>query len=185
MSGVIILAAVSMWTGLGLVLWKLLVRPRVRGVAALYAATGGSALLWFVGPVADEILGAREFKRLCDEMPGLEFHGPVSVGTGRFYQPDGTPTWSSNDDLRKIPFAEWHQIFARTEATRSIGTWPVPVVEQIVNYTQTSSGKAVLIVHWRGSPGGWIKRVTGWGSHAPYQCTKHVGYPPRKDWIKF
>lgn len=53
MSGLIIFVVVALWAGLGFVLWKILVRPRVRSVTALYAATASLALLWFVGPVAD------------------------------------------------------------------------------------------------------------------------------------
>ena len=89
MSALILLVVVAMWAALGFLLWKRLVRPRVRSPVALYVATAGLILRWFVGPVADEILGAREFKRLCDETPEMKFYGPIAIGSGSFFDERG------------------------------------------------------------------------------------------------
>ena len=56
---------------------------------------------------------------------------------------------------------------------------------QKLTYSYKATGQVVLVSHWRGSPGGWLKRVTGWGSHAPYQCGKKTLYPHESAWIKF
>ena len=203
MSGPIIFVVVALWAGLGFVLWKILVRPRVRSVTALYAATASLALLWFVGPVADEILGAREFKRLCDEMPGVKFYGPIAVGPSPFYDERGQrKLWAQREieaggspfpksDI-KLAYAEgrrfqeaWQVVFKSTPETRRIQVWPIPVLEERLTYTHKSSGTVMLVSYWRASPGGWIKRLTGWGSHAPYQCPNRGNWPQEWNWIKY
>jgi hypothetical protein len=91
MSALIILVVALVWARIGFVLWRWLIRPRIKSPRALYATTLALAGIWLVGPVLDEILGAREFAQACREIPEVKFHGPVAIGTGAFFDEHGKP----------------------------------------------------------------------------------------------
>lgn len=185
MIGLVILVIIGLWGGFGYLLWMALVRPRFRRPPALGVVTAFLGILWFVGPVADEIVGARQFDRLCAERQGIEFYGPVSVGVGPFFNGDGTPTWSSERDLQNRPLKEWDAVFSRKESTTVLRNWPMPIVDWTVVHVQKSTGRPVVVAHYIGSPGGLIRRWTSWSMQASYHCQKPIEYPPRKDWIAF
>lgn len=203
MSALILLVVVAMWAALGFLLWKRLVRPRVRSPVALHVATAGLILLWFVGPVADEILGAREFKRLCDETPEMKFYGPIAIGSGWFFDERGQrKLWAQREiEEGNSPFPKsditvahaegrrfqeaWQLEFKSSQETHLIQILPIPVLEERLTYLHESTRQMVLVSYWRTSPGGWIKRLTGWGSHAPYQCPNRRNWPQEWNWIKY
>ena len=197
MAGLILLAALGLWLGLGALIWKLVLRRVLVKPLSLLVGTLLLAAVWLLGPWADEYLGQKEFTRLCAAMPDTQFLGPVSVGEGPFFDAQGRPKWATKDEWRNLRqggviyvpkkgnVTRWNQMFAQTEENHRIADWPVPVLEQKITYSYRATGQVVLVSHWRGSPGGWLKRVSGWGSHAPYQCGRKTRYPDESEWIKF
>ena len=94
MSGLLILIVVAVWAAIGFAIWKRLVRPRIQSSGKLIVVTLALAAIWFVGPVLDEILGAKSFEQACTEMPEVKFHGPLAIGPGAFFDEQGTPRWN-------------------------------------------------------------------------------------------
>ncbi len=62
MSAIIALIVIFIWAGFGFVIWKCLVDTYIRSTILKTCLTLLLAVVWFVGPVLDEILGAREFR---------------------------------------------------------------------------------------------------------------------------
>jgi hypothetical protein len=149
-----------------------LLKPRFRSHSALAAVTLIAAALWFVGPVLDEILGARMFKRLCEEMQPIVFYGPVAVGPGGFFDESGNRRWRTVEEFSAIKRStkEWERLFDVRQQKTSLTRWPVPIFELTTTDFEKSSGGPTVVSRFRGSEGGWIKQVTGWGRLAPYQC---------------
>ncbi|MFT3779391.1 MAG: hypothetical protein QM772_14155 [Ottowia sp.] len=197
MIAILILLALALWIGLGYLLWKLLLRRLIKGQAPLWITTLLFAAIWLTAPWADEYLGQKEFARLCTAMPDTQFFGPVSIGEGPFFDAQGKPKWENRKqfdaiadggvvfDSKKGNVTRFDQMFKRTEVNHRIADWPVPVLEQKITYSYAPTGQPILVSYWRGSPGGWLKRTTGFGSHAPYQCGKKTPYPHEQEWIKF
>lgn len=187
MLGVGVLILLGLWAAIGLLLWRQLIRPRSQSRMSLVLITLVAGIAWFVVPIADELLGARKFKRLCDEMPPVEFYGPIAIGPGAFFNESGQPRWRNRDEFSKIrrETKDWDQIFGSREETTTISTWPFTVLEMKTIYYARATGQPVLISRFRGSAGGWLKRITGWGSIAPYQCPFRQLYPPSNEWIRF
>lgn len=203
MSGLVLLVAGGIWLFLGYLLWRYLLAPFLKSEETRVLLGIALVAVWLFAPWADEWLGAREFKRLCDEMPEVKFYGPVSVGPGLLFDEQGRrQLWAQREiegGLSPFPkgdtkrahaegskFQEaWRIEFKSTTTTQRIQNWPTPVLEETITYAQGSTGRVVLVSHWRGSPGGWIKRVTGWGNHAPHQCSKNETWPQEWNWIKY
>ncbi|HEX8011977.1 MAG TPA: hypothetical protein VF814_13740 [Casimicrobiaceae bacterium] len=187
MSALIILVVVILWAGLGFVLWKSLVRPHVRSRWVLVVTTLALAGIWFIGPILDEILGAREFERACKEMREIKFYGPVPVGPGAFFDEQGNPRWKNVEEFSAIKrnTKAWYDLFDVREESTKLQTWPVPIFESRSTDFVKSSGQLVVESTYRASPGGWIKRATGWGSHAPYQCPSKGYFPKDQEFIVF
>jgi hypothetical protein len=183
----VLLGVTVLWAVLGFFLWKWLIKPRFRSRAALVAATLVAAVIWFVEPVLDEIIGAQTFKRLCEEMPPIEFYGPVAVGPGVFFAEFGNRKWKSIEELLAIrrDSKEWDDIFDVREENHLLLRWPVPVFESKALDFERNTGRPVVVSAYRASPGGWIKRVTKWGKHAPYVCRNKGTFPPDDSWIVF
>jgi len=187
MSGLIVLIAVAAWAWIGHALWKRIVRPRVKAGPQRAVALLVLAVIWFVGPVIDEILGAREFERLCTEMPAIIFHGPIPVGPGPFFDEIGRPKWSQKNDILAIKrnSKAWDELFGIRQEVVTISSWPIPIVETRTTDFARDSGKSVVDSFSRSSTGGWLKRVTGWGANAPYQCPSKGVYPNEQQLIVF
>jgi hypothetical protein len=185
MSAILLLIPVLLWAGLGVLLWRKLIAPRLRSTAQKWLIAVVAAAVWFVGPVLDEILGARTFERLCAEMPAVEFYGPVSVGPGKFFDEEGRPKWKSNGDFSLNYSSDWRKIFADKEEVTVLKKWPFPILQYKTVFFDQRTGKPVLVSYFIGAAGGWIKRVLDWGSMAPYQCPRKGVFPPDADWIKF
>jgi hypothetical protein len=183
----VLLGVVVLWAVLGVFLWKWLIRPRFRSRGALVAATLVAAAIWFVGPVLDEILGAQTFKRLCEEMPPIEFYGPIAVGPGVFFDNDGRPRWKSSEDFRLNFWNKegWTRLFDKREEDQVLLRWPFPVIESRTIIFSNAGQRPIYVWRGRYGSGGWIKRVTGWSRHAPYQCPAKGSAPPSELWIRF
>jgi hypothetical protein len=187
MLGAGLLIFIGLWAAVGFVLWRWLIRPRLHSRSALVLVTLLAGVVWFVGPIADELLGARQFKRLCDEMPPVEFYGPVPIGPGAFFDESGRPRWRTSDEFWAIrrKTKDWERIFGSREETTTLSTWPFIVLEMKTIHYAKATGQPILISRFRGSAGGWLKRMTGWGAYSPYQCPFKERYPPDNDWITF
>ncbi len=194
MIGLIVITAIAAWMFVGYLLWRKLIRPRVQSWLARAAILLLLAAVWLIAPFADEILGAREFEKLCQEMPGIKFHGPVPVGPGVFFEADGTPKWKDRNEFGnsnefsaiKRNTGEWDKIFNHPPGEwRLLREWPMPIGESYSLYLDKRTGKPSVEVYARYSPGGWIKRGLGWGSHAPYQCPRRGHFPRDEERIVF
>jgi|GEM_PF-3280964 len=187
MIGVVILGLMVLWAVLGYFLWKRLLKPRFRSRSAFAAVTLSAAAIWFVGPVLDEILGAQRFKALCDEMPPIEFYGPIAVGPGAFFDETGNRRWRTVEEFSAIKRStkEWERLFDVRQETNSLSRWPIPIFERTTTDFEKSSGRPTVVSRFRGSAGGWIKQVTGWGRLAPYQCPSKGKFPDDESRIVF
>lgn len=203
MSALVLLLTIGLWFGLGWLIWRSIISHRVSGTTVRIPLGIVLAGIWLVAPWGDEWLGAREFKRLCHEMPEVKFYGPVAVGAGAFYDSQGQRRlWAYREVLDgKSPFPNgdfklasvegrkfdnaWELEFKRATLSQRIQNWPIPVSEEVTTYVHAATGKLVREDRWLGSPGGWIKRLSGWGDHAPYSCAKQGTSYPNEVWIKF
>lgn len=187
MSALIVVVVALVWARIGFVLWRWLIRPRIKSPRALSATTLALAGIWFVGPVLDEILGAREFARACREMPEVKFFGPVAVGPGAFFDDQGKPRWSNEDEFSAIKrnTKDWYGLFDVRMDWTKLQTWPIPIFQSRSTDFVKSSGAPIVVSFYRASPGGWIKRVIAWDMHAPYQCPRKGHFPRDEEFITF
>lgn len=203
MSAVVLLVVCGVWLWIGRFLWRHTLQKASVNSATRLLLGLVVGVAWVAMPFADEWFGARDFRRLCDEMPEAAFSGPVSVGPGLFFDDKGNRLLWGQEEIEagssplpkndiKLAYAEgtkfqdaWRTEFRSTTQSRRIQDWPIPVLEETVTYVQSRTGRVVLISHWRGSPGGWIKRAIGWGSHSPYQCSKNSTWPHEWAWIAY
>jgi hypothetical protein len=187
MSALIVLVVVWLWAAIGWWLWKHFIRPRVarRGLRALLLA--GLAVGWFVVPMLDEFVGAREFERLCAEIPETKFYGPARIGPGAFFDEGGKPRWANEDDFYRIrrETTEWNQAIGNRHAESKIATWPFIVFEARSIYFDRRTNDPIVETSFRGSAGGWVKRGIGWGSAAPYTCRSNGRFPRDTEMIAF
>jgi hypothetical protein len=187
MSALIALAAIVIWAWFGALLWKRLIRPRFKSPVAIAIVTALLACIWLIGPVIDEILGAREFGRACQEMPKVKFHGPVVVGPGAFFDQLGNPRWKNSDEFSAIKRSTkvWDQLFDDRQEWTTLQKWPIPILQSRSVYFQRSTGRVSVESYYRTSPGGWLRRVTGWSVQAPYQCPSKGIFPVDEARIAF
>lgn len=187
MSALIIVVVVILWAGLGFVLWKVLVQPHIRSRGLLVVTTLILAGIWFIGPILDEILGASEFERVCNEMPEVKFHGPVAIGPGAFFDEGGNPRWKNEDEFFRIrrETKAWDAFFDVRQEWVKLHTWPIPIYEARTTDFVKRTGQPVVDSYYRTSPGGWIKRLLQWGLQGPYQCPSKGRFPPDQEWIAF
>ncbi len=193
MIALVVIAVVCAWIFVGYLLWKRLIRSRIRLWPLRVVVLPVLAAVWLIGPVTDEILGAREFEKLCKKMPEIKFHGPVPVGPGAFFEADGTPKWKDRNEFGnsnefsaiKRDTKEWDAIFGTRDEWRLLREWPMPIGESYSLYFDKRTGKPSVETYVRFSPGGWIKRGLGWGFHAPYQCSRKGSFPRDEELIVF
>lgn len=187
MIGLVLLLAGAAWLAAGLLVWRLLVAKRIKKPVIRHVFTVAFAAVWLVAPWIDEILGVEKFKQLCSEMPESEYYGPVIVGPGNFFDEQGRRKWKDRDEfvLSVWNKRNWNAIFEVKEEYEVLERWPILIAESRTLTTERGTDR--LIYKWRSrySPGGWIKRGTGWGSHAPYQCPGRGTTPEVDQWIVF
>lgn len=167
MSAVIVLLVVGAWFWLGFSIWKWLFAKRIAPGPLRTSVGVALAALWMLAPWIDEIAGARQFAKLCEEMPEVKFYGPVAVGPGPFFNEDGSPKWTTDAELGKLMQPEWSSLFRGLEELEEIRSLPFPIFERRTIRYFVRTGSTTEVLTERLSPGGWIKRATGWGSHAP------------------
>lgn len=187
MSALILLVIGALWLWLGVLNWRAVIRKRIAKPVVRGIALVAFLAIWMIGPLLDEILGARQFERLCAEMSPIEFYGPVAVGVGTFFDEQGKSKWKSRDDFA-LNFWEkpaWKEIFVNRDEYEVISRWPMLIAESRTVTIDRRSGRVIKVWRARYSPGGWIKRLAGWGGHAPYQCPPRDQSPNVDDWIVF
>jgi hypothetical protein len=165
------------------------------------------AVAWMVGPWVDEIWGSWVFKRACEAMPEDIYNIPVAVGVGEFYDEHGNRRLWSYQEIRAgksphspddLPFAvdedkkfmaAFEREFVKSRNDSQIMWLPIPIVERVAQRVHRTSGVVVWKTWLVGSSGGWVKRLFGWGSHAPYTCVKPAKLNGKTalfhDYIKF
>ena len=187
MSGLLILIVAALWAVIGFALWKRLVRPHIHSSGRLFIATLVLAAIWFVGPVLDEILGARSFARACAEMPEVKFHGPLSIGAGAFFDDQGTPRWTNAEEFAAIKRkgSIWNDLFGDRQEWIELSKWPIPIYQSHSTYFAKSTGTPMVESYYRTSPGGWIRRALQWSIQAPYQCIGSGRFPADEERIVF
>lgn len=196
MFALVFLIVIAIWTFLGYLFWKFFVLPfmhstALKGISFLVLLT-----VWLVAPVADEILGAREFEKLCKAMPEVKFYGPVPVGEGAFFDGEGNPKRlddgkpkiiSPEEAIKRGEFIERQSkerktLFLNTDEWHLLRRWPMPIVELYSRYIDKRTGMLVLESYARYSSGGWLRRgVSLWG----YQCPSRGYFPSDEEWIFF
>ena len=82
MIALVILLALGLWVGLGVWIWKHVLRRVLADPVLLLLGTLLFAAVWLLAPWADEYLGQKEFARLCAAMPDTQFLGPDSKKNG-------------------------------------------------------------------------------------------------------
>ncbi len=170
MSAIIALIVIFIWAGFGFVIWKCLVDTYIRSTILKTCLTLLLAVVWFIGPVFDEILGAREFDQLCREMPQKKFHGPVAVGPGVFFDEQGRKKWKNSDEFSAIKRKTdvwWKEIFDSRDEKRVLRKWPMPIIESHWVIFDRATGKISVEYFSIYSKGGWLRRFIGIGD---YQC---------------
>jgi len=185
MSAIIALIVIYIWAWLGFVLWSRLIKPHVSSTKLRTSLTLLLAIVWFVGPVLDEILGAREFDQLCREMPSIKYYGPVAVGPGVFFDEQGRTKWKNGDEFSAIRRKTnvWEkEIFKFYEERHTLRKWPMPIEEVHNVYLDRTTGKTTLESFARYSKGGWLRRFIGIGD---YQCSIKGRYPRDEERIIF
>lgn len=189
MSALLIMAVGALWFLVGLAVWKGLMRRLfVQKTVIRWMALAVFLAAWLVGPWVDEILGVAAFKRLCDGLPPIAFFGPVSVGPGIFFDDFGHPRFAAHDDLSSStgPFgAEFDRLFQSRREWKRVSSFPIPVFDNPTTYYDTRNDRPVLTIPYRASPGGWLRRVTGFGSDAPSVCPRRGTLPRTAQWIRF
>lgn len=187
MIALVVLGVVLLWGLLGVWVWRRFLNPRIASIQVKVPLFLLFLMFWLVAPVLDEILGAREFESLCREMPEKKFYGPVPVGPGELFDESGKPRW--NDDrefaLIQINTGVFRKIFKSHDDWRLLTRWPMPISELHSLEVDQRNEKPVRESFARYSPGGWIKRSLGLGSHSPYQCPPRGQLVRDEDWIYF
>jgi hypothetical protein len=185
MSAIVLLLVVVLWAWLGYFFWRRLVRPHFDSWAPLATITGILAVLWFIGPVLDEILGAREFSRLCDEMEPVKFYGPVVIGPGVFFDETGNQKWKTDDEYGAIRRGskEWEKIIDVRQETTVLKRWPIPILEGKATYFERATNGPVVVSRILGSAGGWIRRAVAPGQIGNYQCPSKGTMPHDSTWF--
>lgn len=170
MSALTLIAIFVAWFALGYSIWRNVIARQILGSRSRAIYGGLLSVLWMSSPWFDELSGAINFKLLCSEMPPARFLGPVAVGPGPFFDERGDPTWVNSEELAEIMGRHWKTIFHSREEVEEISSFPIPILERRIVTYYAESGETVEILTDRSSPGGWLKRITGVGFHAPYQC---------------
>jgi len=187
MSALILLGVMAIWVALGWLLWKVLLQKRLHGKAARSVFAAAFLVAWGIAPWVDEILGAAQFDRACAAMQPIKFNGPVSIGAGPFFDEAGRPKWRTGDEFSSIyqRTRAFEQLFEEREEVTRISRWPIPIKLRRNHYFVRSTGAPLIEATSLTSPGGWLKRSSGWGTHAPYQCPPKGGFVREEQWIKF
>jgi hypothetical protein len=186
MSGVLVLAVIGLWGLIGRWVWKNFVAPRVPAARTRLAGVA-FALAWFVVPVGDEILGAIEFRRLCEAIPPTVFHGPIAMGPGAFFDEQGNRKWRSEEEFSAIrrDSEEWRRIWDSTSERVNMVRWPMEIIQIRNAYMERATGRVVIESYFRGSGGGWLNEALRGDIISGYSCQSKGAWPRDQDTIVF
>lgn len=186
MSGVLVLVVVGLWGLLGRWVWRNFVAPRVPAVRSRVAGIA-FALAWYVVPVGDEILGAVEFRRLCEAIPPTRFHGPIAVGPGAFFDEQGNRKWRTDDEFSAIRRGseDWRSIWDSGSETTILARWPMKIVQIRNTQVERATNRVVVESYLRGSSGGWLNEALRGDFISGYSCLSKGVWPRDQDTIVF
>lgn len=186
MSGVLALAVIGLWGLLGRWMWRNFIGPRVPAARSRLAGIA-FALAWFVVPVGDEIAGAIEFRRLCEAIPPVRFHGPIAVGPGAFFDEQGNRKWRTDEEFSAIrrDSDEWRHIWDSTSESVILARWPMEIVETRSAYKERATKRIVIESYFRGSGGGWLNEALRGDFISGYSCQSKGTWPRDQDTIVF
>jgi hypothetical protein len=187
MSALILLGLIGTWIAIGWAIWTLLFQQRIQRRSVRLVLAAAFLVAWSVAPWLDEMLGAVQFERACAAMPPVKFMGPVSIGAGPFFDEAGRPKWRTRDEFSSIyqSTRAFDKLFEQRDEVALVAHWPIPIEQRRNQYFVRSTGALLIESISLTSRGGWLKRSSGWGTHAPYQCPPKGGFVPREQWIKF
>ncbi|MFR0690384.1 hypothetical protein ACLUTX_13370 [Enterobacterales bacterium AE_CKDN230030158-1A_HGKHYDSX7] len=185
MIGVILVFAVAVWGWLGNKIWGIICNRYNLQVSFLIKSL--LLAIWVLLPFADHVIGYLYFEKMCSDLPEIKFYGPVKVGAGEFFDRYGNPKWKNNVELAELTRKgkEWGSIFGIEAKDYIVASYPAPIYRRDTRKFDVRD--YALLMEWSSltSPGGWIARVTGLGSNAPYQCPRKGVAPQEKDMIIF
>ncbi len=186
MSGVLVLVVVGLWGHLGRWVWRNFVAPRVPAARSRVAGVA-FAIAWYVVPVGDEILGAVEFRRLCEAIPPTRFHGPIAVGPGAFFDEQGNRKWRTDDEFSAIRRGseDWRSIWDSGSETTILARWPMKIVQIRNTQVERATNRVVVESYLRGSGGGWLNEALRGDFISGYSCLSKGVWPRDQDTIVF
>lgn len=174
MIGLIAFTSVGLWLVLSLwVAWRAAKLVKPIWLKALVGVAIAPAL--FVAPVADELIGRRQFEHYCKEAEEMKIYGTIPVGE-ELYTSDGKWKLSdmslSLDEQKRL--ADFKKSLIRWSLVNSVGV-EVPAAISI-RYRDTKAyevktGRLLAEFRIYSSRGGWLSRtVSERAMFMPAQC---------------
>lgn len=142
---------------------------------------------WLVGPVADEIIGRREFDEACAALPEAKFFGPVHIGAGVFFDEHGVRRWNNDREFTEIRLntREWRRMFEWRTTWTEIAKFPIPITRSDTTIYHVASNTPSVSSSSLQSTGGWIRRAIGWVSDPAWTCISPGKWPRDEERIVF
>lgn len=159
MFGLIALALLSVWlfASIGLARWigMRVPKQRIRLVLTVFLAP-----IFFVLPLADEIIGKLQFDRLCEDAREIRIHGTIPLGA-ELYLPGGEWRRSSRD----IPLQEEQRIDRLIETlirdvhgkSTVVPGW-IPMLAYETKIFDRRDGRLLASYKYFSTSGGWVSR---------------------------
>lgn len=161
MIALMILIVFGIWCVIGWNVCGSLVVRRVQRPLLRWSLIPVFWIVWFVGPIADEIIGGRIFDAECARLPEKKFFGPVHIGAGAFFDEAGAPRWNNEREFTniRIKTREWNRIFRWDDMEIQTMTFPVVIRRRETTLYHVASNAPVLTGTSLWSSGGWIDRT--------------------------
>jgi hypothetical protein len=159
MFGLIVLALLLIWlfASIGFARWigRRVPQQRIRFVLTVLLAP-----IFFVLPLADEIIGKLQFDRLCEDAREIKIHGTIPMGE-ELYSSGGE--WRRSD--RDIPLHEAQRIDRVTEGLvrydngkpTVVPGW-IPMLAYETKIFDRRDGRLLASYKFFSTSGGWISR---------------------------
>lgn len=175
---------------LGALLWLV-----VSGIIAWFIAKGltawtkwaknellrlGMTLLFlpvvFMAPLADEIVGKRQYEKLCKEAEEVKIHGTIPVGE-ELYTPEGRWREGSTRDEEK-QLREKYESLVRWDFGNPVPDNVPGAITIHKSHTRIyARNDGRLLAEWDrySSPGGWLSRYVGGGTAGGFLISPACG----------
>ncbi|MCC7039543.1 MAG: hypothetical protein IT516_04445 [Burkholderiales bacterium] len=188
MIALMILIVFGIWCVIGWNVCGSLVVRRVQRPLLRWSLIPVFWIVWFVGPIADEIIGGRIFDAECARLPEKKFFGPVHLGAGAFFDENGTRRWNNKqefDEIRARVSDWWERVFVWQRKETRVLTFPVVIkrTETTIHYEPSNSLVLTEVRLW--SSGGWIRRSLGTGILSGLTCVSPGQWPRSAETITF